>query len=154
MTSMAIFRGGRLDLLFVDTNKEKGLIMRKLFYTRTIRMLVALAAHHRWPLYHMDAITTFWNGEFKEDVYITQPQGFSEQGSDSLNTLFVNSRRHCMDSNELQRPGITKSILISKKKGFVKVKVTAISMLSRTKANVVLLVLYVADLLFERSQVD
>ena len=39
-----------------------------------------------------------------------------------------------MGSNELRRPGITKSILISKKKGFVKVKVTTISMLSRTKA--------------------
>lgn len=29
-------------------------------------------------------LTAFWNGELKEEVYITQPQGFSKQVSEHL----------------------------------------------------------------------
>uniref|UniRef100_A0A251SKN6 Putative zinc finger, CCHC-type n=1 Tax=Helianthus annuus TaxID=4232 RepID=A0A251SKN6_HELAN len=42
----------------------------------TIRLVLALAAHHGWHLHQMDVKTAFLNGKLEEQVYIEQPQGY------------------------------------------------------------------------------
>ena len=48
----------------------------------SIRILIASAAEEKWELHHLDVITTFLHGEIKEDIYITQPEGFEEKGKE------------------------------------------------------------------------
>ena len=44
----------------------------------SIRILLVLACHLKFKLYRMDVKTTFLNGFLKEDVYVTQPKGFTD----------------------------------------------------------------------------
>nr|GEZ18278.1 copia protein [Tanacetum cinerariifolium] len=41
-----------------------------------IRIFIANAASRNTTVYHMDVNTTFLNGELKEEVYVSQPEGF------------------------------------------------------------------------------
>src|SRR4051812_39955150 len=48
----------------------------------TVRLLIALSAHHGWPIHHMDVKTAFLNGDLLEEVYVEQPQGFVVNGKE------------------------------------------------------------------------
>nr|GEW08674.1 hypothetical protein [Tanacetum cinerariifolium] len=41
-----------------------------------VQIFVAYAAHKSFPIYQMDIKTTFLNGLLKEEVYVSQPDGF------------------------------------------------------------------------------
>jgi hypothetical protein len=49
----------------------------------SVRVMIALAAHHGWPVHHMDVKTAFLNGELLEEVYVEQPPGFVVDGEES-----------------------------------------------------------------------
>ncbi|GJZ29117.1 zinc finger, CCHC-type containing protein [Tanacetum coccineum] len=38
------------------------------------------AAYHEWQVHHLDVKSAFLHGELKEEVYLTQPEGFIQQG--------------------------------------------------------------------------
>jgi hypothetical protein len=42
----------------------------------SVRVLLAIVAHHSWEVHHMDAKSTFLNGDLEEVVYVQQPPGF------------------------------------------------------------------------------
>lgn len=44
-----------------------------------VRVLLAVAAHHGWPVHNMDVKSTFLNGELTEEVYVTQPPRFTAE---------------------------------------------------------------------------
>ncbi|GJX03625.1 retrovirus-related pol polyprotein from transposon TNT 1-94 [Tanacetum coccineum] len=44
-----------------------------------IRIFVTNDAHKNMTIYQMDVKTSFLNGELKEDVYVSQPEGFVDQ---------------------------------------------------------------------------
>ncbi|GJQ93189.1 ribonuclease H-like domain, reverse transcriptase, RNA-dependent DNA polymerase [Tanacetum coccineum] len=46
----------------------------------TVRLILALAAYHEWQVHHLDVKSAFLHGELKEEVYVTQPEGFIQQG--------------------------------------------------------------------------
>jgi hypothetical protein len=50
----------------------------------TIRLLISLATKYHWKLDQLDVKSGFLNGELKEEVYLTQPKGFVEQGKEHL----------------------------------------------------------------------
>ncbi|GJX10216.1 integrase, catalytic region, zinc finger, CCHC-type containing protein [Tanacetum coccineum] len=43
---------------------------------KTVRMFVAYAAHKNFTIYQMDVKTAFLNGPLKEEVFMSQPNGF------------------------------------------------------------------------------
>ena len=45
---------------------------------KSIRIILAIAAFHDFEIWQMDVKTAFLNGFLKEDVYMTQPQGFED----------------------------------------------------------------------------
>ena len=49
----------------------------------SVRTMLALAAHQRWEVHHMDVKSAFLNGDLKEEVYIAQPPGFVIFGSEN-----------------------------------------------------------------------
>ncbi|GJR19350.1 retrovirus-related pol polyprotein from transposon TNT 1-94 [Tanacetum coccineum] len=48
-----------------------------------IRIFIANATHKNMTIYQMDVKTAFLNGELKEEVYVSQPEGFVDQDNPS-----------------------------------------------------------------------
>jgi hypothetical protein len=46
----------------------------------SVRLMLAVVAHHGWEVHHMDVKSAFLNGELKEEVYVAQPAGFVIEG--------------------------------------------------------------------------
>ncbi|KAJ9552465.1 hypothetical protein OSB04_016510 [Centaurea solstitialis] len=49
----------------------------------TVRLILALAAYHGWKVRHLDVKSTFLHRELKEEVYVTQPEGFIKPGNEN-----------------------------------------------------------------------
>ena len=43
---------------------------------KSIRILLAIAAHYDYELWKMDVKTAFLNGNLTEEMHMTQPEGF------------------------------------------------------------------------------
>ena len=52
--------------------------------TKSIRILLAIAAHYDYEIWQMDVKTTFLNGNLTEEVYMTQPEGFTSKDSNKV----------------------------------------------------------------------
>jgi hypothetical protein len=48
----------------------------------TVRLLLALAAHFGWSVHHLDVKSAFLHGDLKEEVYVSQPEGFVKKGKE------------------------------------------------------------------------
>ncbi|WVZ61751.1 LOW QUALITY PROTEIN: hypothetical protein U9M48_011574 [Paspalum notatum var. saurae] len=46
----------------------------------SVRVVLAVAAHHGWSVHHMDVKSAFLNGELVEEFYVAQPPGFTAAG--------------------------------------------------------------------------
>lgn len=49
----------------------------------TVRLILAHAASEGWQVHHLDVKTAFLNGDLKEEVYVSQPEGFVKKGQDN-----------------------------------------------------------------------
>lgn len=47
--------------------------------SESVRLIFALAAKKQWSVFHFDIKTAFLNGDLTEDVYVHQPQGYSDE---------------------------------------------------------------------------
>ncbi|GJW35086.1 putative reverse transcriptase domain-containing protein, partial [Tanacetum coccineum] len=67
--------------------QEKGINFEESFAQvariEAIRIFVANAAHKNMTIYQMDVKMAFLNGELKEEVYVSQPEGFVDQDNPS-----------------------------------------------------------------------
>ncbi|GJR75021.1 retrovirus-related pol polyprotein from transposon TNT 1-94 [Tanacetum coccineum] len=70
-----------------DNVQEEGIDFEESFASvsriEAIRIFVANAAHKNMTIYQMDVKTAFLNGELKEEVYVSQPEGFVDQDNPS-----------------------------------------------------------------------
>jgi hypothetical protein len=44
----------------------------------TIKLMISLAAQHRWKIYQLDVKSAFLNDFLEEEIYVEQPLGYSE----------------------------------------------------------------------------
>ncbi|GJZ26191.1 retrovirus-related pol polyprotein from transposon TNT 1-94 [Tanacetum coccineum] len=67
--------------------QEEGIDFEKSFASvariEAIRIFVANVAHKNMTIYQIDVKTAFLNGELKEEVYVSQPEGFVDQDNPS-----------------------------------------------------------------------
>ncbi|GKD76321.1 retrovirus-related pol polyprotein from transposon TNT 1-94 [Tanacetum coccineum] len=80
--------------------QEEGIEFKESFASvariEAIRIFVANAANKNMTIYQMDVKTAFLNGELKEEVYVSQPEGFVDQDNPThvlSNTLYKESRK-------------------------------------------------------------
>jgi hypothetical protein len=66
---------------------------------KSIRILLAYAAHHSFKLFQMDMKIAFFNGPIKEEVYVEQPLVLRMTGTP---TMCISSLRRSMDLSKLQ----------------------------------------------------
>jgi hypothetical protein len=45
-----------------------------------VRLMLAMAAHRKWMVHHMDVCSAFLNGDLRE-VYVHQPAGFVDDAN-------------------------------------------------------------------------
>ncbi|GKF03108.1 retrovirus-related pol polyprotein from transposon TNT 1-94 [Tanacetum coccineum] len=63
----------------IDFEESFALVAR----IEAIRIFIANAAHKNMTIYQMDFKTDLLNGELKEEVYVSQPEGFVDQDNPS-----------------------------------------------------------------------
>ncbi|GJX70990.1 retrovirus-related pol polyprotein from transposon TNT 1-94 [Tanacetum coccineum] len=77
----------RLQVWELGIMQEEGIDFKESFTPvariEATRIFVANAANKNMTIYQMDVKTTFLNGELKEEVYISQPEGFVDQDNPS-----------------------------------------------------------------------
>nr|GEX49112.1 integrase, catalytic region, zinc finger, CCHC-type, peptidase aspartic, catalytic [Tanacetum cinerariifolium] len=77
---------------FKDIDKKRVLIKESITPVariKAIRIFIANAASKNITIYQMDVKTTFLNGELKEEVYVSQPEGFVKTGSSSVDRILI-----------------------------------------------------------------
>ena len=62
---------------------------------KSIRILLALAAHFDYEIWQMDVKTAFLNGNLVEEVYMKQPEGFTSK--DDHIKKYISLNDPCMD---------------------------------------------------------
>nr|GEU71707.1 hypothetical protein [Tanacetum cinerariifolium] len=67
-------------LVAKDYGKEDGIDFEESFTPvsklEAVKIFMAYAAHKNFPIYQMDVKTAFLNGQLKEEVFVSQPDGF------------------------------------------------------------------------------
>ncbi|GJY79908.1 retrovirus-related pol polyprotein from transposon TNT 1-94 [Tanacetum coccineum] len=63
----------------IDFGESFALVAR----IEAIHIFIANAAHKNMKIYQMEVKTAFLNGELKEEVYVSQPEGFVNQDNPS-----------------------------------------------------------------------
>ena len=67
--------------------QEQGIDFEEVFAPvarmETVRLIIALAAQLGWEIHHLDVKTAFLNGDLKETVFVTQPEGFVKKGHEN-----------------------------------------------------------------------
>eukprot|EP00253_Pinus_taeda_P007274 PITA_07274 len=48
----------------------------------TVRIVLSIAAQHKWKIYQMDVKSAFLNGVLKEEVYVEKPPGYEVDGQE------------------------------------------------------------------------
>ena len=54
---------------------------------KSIRILLAIAAHYDYEVWQMDVKTTFFNGYIEEEIFMEQPKGFEYEDSSKVYKL-------------------------------------------------------------------
>ena len=111
---------------------------------KSIRILLALAAHYDYEIWQMDVKTVFLNGRLKEDVYMVQPEGFVNPKKSNMICKLQRSIYGLKQASRSWNLSFDEAI---KEFGFIKNEEEACVYKKACGSAVVFLVLYVDDIL-------
>nr|GEX44125.1 hypothetical protein [Tanacetum cinerariifolium] len=63
-----------------------------------IRIFLVYAAHKNMVVYQMDVKTAFLNGNLREEVYVSQPDGFVDPDNPNHVGIFINQSKYAVES--------------------------------------------------------
>ena len=109
----------------------------------TIRAVLAMAGHRRWPVYQLDVKSAFLNGDLKEEIYVDQPPGFG-----SADGKVYRLKKALYGLKQAPRAWNKKiDSFLQSKLGYRRSSVDPQLYIHTSKAGCVLFVLYVDDLI-------
>jgi hypothetical protein len=111
---------------------------------KSIRIMLAIAAYHDYEIWQMDVKTAFLNGFLKEEVYMTQPEGFESKGQEHM---VCKLQRSIYGLKQASRSWNIRFDEVVKSNGFIKNEDEPCVYKKVSGSNVVFLVLYVDDIL-------
>ncbi|KAI3771239.1 hypothetical protein L6452_02399 [Arctium lappa] len=110
-----------------------------------IRMFLAYAAHKNFTVYQMDVKTAFLNGVLKEEVYVSQPEGFVNP--DKSNHVYILDKAlYGLKQAPRAWYDILSQFLV--KSGFTKGTVDTTLFIKKDKGDIILIQIYVDDIIF------
>ena len=114
----------------------------------SIRILIAIAAQEEWELHHLDDKTAFLNGEIKEDIYISQREGFIIKGKED-HILKLRKALYRLKQAPSAWNSKLNEVLIQK--GFVRSKNDYAVYYEKVMQERVIIGVYVHDMIITRS---
>ncbi|GAB2283721.1 hypothetical protein Dimus_039621 [Dionaea muscipula] len=110
----------------------------------SVRLFLALAAHHGWKLYHMDFETALLNGILQEQVYIQQPRGYEVSGQEHR---VLKLKRALYGLKQAPRTWNTTLDVYLHEQGFARCPHEYALYVKRVNHDLMLICIYVDDLL-------
>jgi len=112
----------------------------------TIRLMISLAAQHRWKIYQLDVKSAFLNGFLEEEIYVEQPLGYIEAENDGK---VYKLKKALYGLKQASRAWNTKIDRYFQENGFEKCPYEhAIYVNKEADGSILFACLYVDDLLF------
>ena len=111
---------------------------------------MALTAHHDMELHQMDVKTAFLNGDLDETIYMKQPEGFIQAGSEHL---VCKLKKSIYGLKQASRQWYKKFDSVISSFGFTENLVDECVYLKTSGNNFIFLVLYVDDILLASTNV-
>ncbi|GJZ67052.1 retrovirus-related pol polyprotein from transposon TNT 1-94 [Tanacetum coccineum] len=91
------FKQAMTEPSWIDAMQEEGIDFKESFAPvdriEAIHIFVANAAHKNMMIYQMDVKTVFLNGELKEEVYVSQPEGLLIRTTHRISFMYLTSSR-------------------------------------------------------------
>jgi hypothetical protein len=114
----------------------------------SIRLIIALAAHHGWPIFQLDVVTAFLNGHLTDDVYMLQPPGCAKPGYERLVRKL---NRSLYGLRQSPRAWYARIDVYLRRHGLQRTHADSNVYFYRRNTTIIILVLYVDDLLITGS---
>lgn len=153
---LKIKRGGKLEIL-----KHKARFVAQGFLQRygvdyidtyapvaripSIRIIIALAAHHDWDLHQMDVKSAYLNGDLEEEIYMYQPEGYVVSDKDGPLVWRLNKSLYGL--KQAGRTWHQKIDVALKRRGLSTLDADHCIYVKRDSKIVLIIALYVDDLL-------
>ncbi|KAJ0471180.1 putative RNA-directed DNA polymerase [Helianthus annuus] len=115
----------------------------------TIRTVVTLAVHYKWPLYQLDVDNAFLHGSITEDVYMKLPQGYYSKNETKVCKL-IKSLYGLKQAPRKWNERLTDVLL---KSGFIQSKCDHSLFIFNKKGVTVFLLVYVDDVVLTGNSV-
>ena len=111
----------------------------------TVRLLISMAAQHKWSIYQMDVKSAFLNGILEEEVYVEQPLGYMRRGEEKKVLRLKKALYGLKQAPQEWNYCIDKYF---KKKGYEQCPYEHALYIKKSKGDVMCVALYVDDLIF------
>ncbi|KAI3758171.1 hypothetical protein L6452_05723 [Arctium lappa] len=110
-----------------------------------IRMFLAYATHKNFTVFQMDMKTAFLNGILKEEVYVSQPEGFVNQEKPN-HVYILDKALYGLKQAPRAWYDVLSNFLV--KSGFSKGTVDTTLFIKKEKGDIILIQIYVDDIIF------
>jgi len=114
-----------------------------------VRLFIAMAALQQWPLYQLDVINAFLNGDLQEEIYMEQPPGFVAQGESS--GLVSRIHKSLYDLKKSSRAWFGKFSIVVQQIGMTRSETNHLVFYRHTSVGCIYLAVYVDDIVLTGS---
>ncbi|KAJ9542272.1 hypothetical protein OSB04_028778 [Centaurea solstitialis] len=116
-----------------------------------IRIFLAYAAHKNFTIYQMDMKTAFLNGELKEEVYVSQPEGFVDRTKPNHVYILDKALYGLKQAPRAWYDHLSNALLNN---GFYKGKIDPTLFIKTEGDDILLVQIYVDDIIFGSTNSD
>eukprot|EP00253_Pinus_taeda_P030395 PITA_30395 len=111
----------------------------------TVRIVLSIAAQHKWKIYQMDVKSTFLNGVLKEEVYVEKPPGYEVDGQEHK---VCKLKKALYGLKQAPRAWYSRIDAYLIENGFDKCDGEPTLYIKENEGKIIIVVLYVDDLIF------